>query len=300
MGWRYIIIDDARRINYKLNNIGILQGEEPIWINLDEIDCIIIEDSKCNITVRLAVELSRKGIIVIFCSENHQPIGILQTLDDNKRTSKYSKTQINWNNVTKRTIWKKIIQHKILLQKQVLLMCNKLEKISLLCDYISHVEDGDATNREGLAAKVYFFQLFGKKFIRERNADDIINSSLNYIYQVVRSKITQEIVGHGYIPCFGIYHCSEYNYFNLADDLIEVFRPLCDYYVIKLIEKEKPEYMYPLYKEKIVSILLEIVYIKNTRQKLCEAIQIYVNSVLNAFEQENIDIISFPDFVYDK
>ena len=48
------------------------------------------------------------------------------------------------------------------------------------------VEDGDPTNREGLAAKVYFRELFGEGFSRERRDEGIINSSLNYIYQIVR------------------------------------------------------------------------------------------------------------------
>ncbi|MFR5891890.1 MAG: hypothetical protein ACLUG4_05360 [Bacilli bacterium] len=50
-----------------------------------------------------------------------------------------------------------------------------------------------------------FTELFGLDFIRTRNATDIVNSSLNYIYQVVRAKIAQEIISHGYISSLGIF-----------------------------------------------------------------------------------------------
>lgn len=162
------------------------------------------------------------------------------------------------------------------------------------------VEDGDPTNREGLAAKVYFRELFGEGFSRERRDEGIINSSLNYIYQIVRSKIAQVIVGHGYIPSLGIFHISEYNYFGFADDLIEVFRPICDHYVMKLLQKEDVKFMSPIFKEKLVGILLEKVEIRGTKQKISEAIKIFVRSVTDALTSQKLDTLQFPLFVYEK
>ena len=43
MGWRTICINEAIRLNYKLNSLGVLQKDEIVWINLDEIDIIIVE-----------------------------------------------------------------------------------------------------------------------------------------------------------------------------------------------------------------------------------------------------------------
>ena len=60
MGWRIIYIEEATRINYKLNSIGIMYKEEIIWICLDEIDFIIIETLTCNVTIKLLSELSKK------------------------------------------------------------------------------------------------------------------------------------------------------------------------------------------------------------------------------------------------
>ena len=33
----------------------------------------------------------------------------------------------------------------------------------------------------------------------------------------------------------GVFHCNEYNSFNLVDDLMEPFRPLMDYWIDKEI-----------------------------------------------------------------
>ena len=243
MGWRTICINEAIRLNYKLNSLGVLQKDEIVWINLDEIDIIIVETHMCNLSLKLLSELASKGITMIVCGEDHMPIGNFISINDNQRTAKFNRLQMEWDQKSKQLLWQKIIKHKILLQMIVLYKNNKKDKVGILSKYIEEVELGDITNREGLAAKVYFHELFGLDFIRTRNATDIINSSLNYIYQVVRAKIAQEIISHGYISSLGIFHCSEYNYFGFADDLIEVYRPIIDYYVIQLIIKENVSFM---------------------------------------------------------
>ena len=299
MGWRTICINEAIRLNYKLNSLGVLQKDEIIWINLDEIDVIIVETLMCNISLKLLSELANKGITMIVCGENHMPIGNFISVNDNQRTAKFNRVQIEWDQKTKQLLWQKIIKHKILLQMIVLYKNNKNDKVSILKKYIEEVDLGDITNREGLAAKIYFHELFGLDFIRTRNATEIVNSSLNYIYQVVRAKIAQEIISHGYISSLGIFHCSEYNYFGFADDLIEVYRPIIDYYVIQLIIKENISFMSSSYKEKLLSILYTIILYDNKKQKLIESIKLFVISVTDGLSNKQIERINFPYF-YDE
>lgn len=75
MGWRTICINEAIRLNYKLNSLGVLQKDEIVWINLDEIDIIIVETLMCNLSLKLLSELASKGITMIVCGEDHMPIG---------------------------------------------------------------------------------------------------------------------------------------------------------------------------------------------------------------------------------
>lgn len=78
---------------------------------------------------------------------------------------------------------------------------------------------------EALSAKEYF-SLYHKGL--SRRVEDPINSRLNYGYAVVRSAIARKLVATGFHPTFGIYHDSQLNAFNLADDLIEPYRAMVD------------------------------------------------------------------------
>ncbi len=67
-----------------------------------------------------------------------------------------------------------------------------LGTIQLLADYRDHIELGDKTNREGHAAKVYFNELFGKKFVRlTQQETDTINAGLNYGYAIFRAQLAR-------------------------------------------------------------------------------------------------------------
>ena len=91
----------------------------------------------------------------------------------------------------------------------------------LLQGYLEEITYGDATNREGHAAKVYFNALFGKDFTR--TDDLLINTALNYGYSILLSAFNREIVLNGYLTQLGLFHDNMFNRFNLASDLMEPF-----------------------------------------------------------------------------
>lgn len=47
----------------------------------------------------------------------------------------------------------------------------------------------------------------------------------------MRSTIEKYLIVYGYEPSIGIFHKSTLNNFNLADDIIEAYRPLVDLFV---------------------------------------------------------------------
>jgi CRISPR-associated protein Cas1 len=95
----------------------------------------------------------------------------------------------------------------------------------------ANVRSGDPENLEGQAAAFYFPHLFGNGFFR--GEEGWINAALNYGYAILRGAIARGLVAHGLHPVQGIFHASEQNAFNLADDLIEPFRPLVDLWVFQ-------------------------------------------------------------------
>ena len=96
-----------------------------------------------------------------------------------------------------------------------------------------NVKSADADNREGIAAKIYWSELFGTDFIRSRDGLPP-NNLLNYGYTILRAAVTRSIMGSGLFPAFGIFHRNRYNAFPLADDLMEPYRPFVDELVYNL------------------------------------------------------------------
>lgn len=87
---------------------------------------------------------------------------------------------------------------------------------------------------EARAAREYWRRLF-PRFTRS-DSQDLRNSLLDYGYAVVRGCVARSCVAAGLLPCFGVHHHSAANAFNLADDLIEPFRPIVDSRVFDLTE----------------------------------------------------------------
>lgn len=292
MSFRTILINKSSRISLDLNNIVVLYEEEKFYINLDEINTIIIEDPRCNISLKLLTELCEKGINLVLTNSSHMPVGCVTTLYNNARASKKIISQINWQNDMKKILWTEIVKHKIYNQIQTLKLLNKNSKLEILKGYLNALELGDISNREGLASRTYFKELFGVDF--KRFNEDTINFTLNYVYQIIRSKIAQEIVANGYNPSLGIFHKSEYNQFNLADDFIEVFRPIVDYFAYQILLNSEWEYLTPSLKTELINILNERIKFQNVDQKIKNSIIFYLQNLFNFLETGDISRLQFP------
>jgi CRISPR-associated protein Cas1 len=295
MGFRTVIIDQAVRINLDLNNIVVYYQSEYFYVNLDEINTIIISDPRCNVTLKLLSTLCEKGITTIFTNSSHMPIGTLTTLYNHSRAAKKNRVQINWDDEVKRFLWTEIIRNKIILQKEVLKKVNKTEKINILEQYIKEIKEGDITNREGLASRTYFKELFGDDF--KRFNDDMINFALNYSYQIIRAKISQEIVAQGYNPSYGIFHKSEYNTFNLADDFIEVYRPIIDYNVYLLLLNDKNEFFTSDLKQELCNIINKKVIYNYSKYKIYLSIELFLQSMFSFLETGEVKYLVFPELL---
>lgn len=297
MAFRTILISEATKINLDLNNIVIRYNGDNYYINLDEISTLVLDDARCLVSIKLLSELCEKGISVILTDGSHKPVGTLTTLYNNVRAPKKNKEQITWDENLKGYLWTEIVKNKIKNQMEVLKLLHKAEKMQILEEYINTIEFGDKTNREGIASRTYFKELFGISF--KRFNEDIINFCLNYAYQIIRSKISQEIVALGYQPSFGICHKNEYNTFNLADDFIEVFRPIIDYYVYKILNESVDEYLTPSLKGKLVNIVNERVEYRNSSYKIHNVITFYLQDLTNFLENGDLSKINFPKIIWN-
>ena len=292
MALRTVVLDKASKINLDLNNLVVLYNEESFNICLDEIDTIVIEDPRCYVSLRLLTELCSSGINIILTNSSHMPVGTISTLYNNTRASKNIIKQINWKKDVKEILWTSIVYNKISAQMLTLINNNKRDKLSILSDYLNGISLGDITNREGLASRTYFKELFGSTF--KRFSEDLINFALNYTYQIIRSKISQEIISLGYNSALGIFHKSEYNSFNLADDFIECFRPIVDNFVYRILNDSESDYLTPDIKNQLVNIINERIYYNQIEQKIKNCIPLYLQNMFCFLETNDNNKLIFP------
>ena len=287
MSFRTVVIRKQSRISYKNNFLVVKQENDEKYIHLSEIDTIIVDSVSVSISAYLLREIADNKINIIFCDEKHNPFGELTPYYSKHNSSKIIKKQISWKQKDKDKIWTEIVKNKILNQALLLKKVSS-EKYDLVFSYINEVVDGDKTNREGHAAKVYFNSLYGKFFVR--NADDSINSALNYGYALLLSTINKEVINNGYLTQLGLHHKNEFNEFNLSCDLMEPFRVLIDNFVYYNQERK-----FDLdYKLDIVSILNNTYKYNNKNYTLKDIIKIFVKNTLEAAN----NLSNYVGFVY--
>lgn len=278
MSWRTVIVSNKCKLSYK-NNYLIIRNEEVQMIHLSEVNIVVIDSTQVSITSYLISEFSKRKIKVIFCDELRNPTAELMPYYGAHNTSKKVLEQIKWKDDIKSKVWKEIVKQKIYQQYTVLELSKRIKDERLL-QYIEEVKDGDVTNREGHAAKVYFNSLFGNEFSRSLECDT--NSALDYGYSILLSTFNKEIVSKGYITQLGINHKNEFNFFNLSCDLMEPFRPIVDAVVYSSIGQPFDK----SYKYKLINVLNFKVKIDGKEQFVSNAIPIYVKSIIDAIEQE--------------
>lgn len=215
MSFRTVVITRQSKINYKNRFLVVKHDSDETYIHLSEIDTIIVDSISVSISAYLLKELSDNKINIIFCDEKHNPYGELSSFYSRHNSSKKIKEQFEWKKALKDELWTKIVENKIINQANLLKKIHS-EKYELVISYVAEITPGDKTNREGHSAKVYFNELFGKKF--SRNDDSNINAALNYGYAVLLSTINKEIINNGFLTQMGIHHKNEYNEFNLTCD----------------------------------------------------------------------------------
>lgn len=288
MGWRTVLISGRAKLDLKLNNM-VIRKEETVKIHIPEIAILIIESTTVSITTALIERLVEEKIKIIFSGKDHNPIGEIVNYYNKHNSVSIIRKQISWTECIKKKVWTEIIKEKIKNQA-ILVSYESMENSNLLLNYVLEIKDGDTSNREGHAAKVHFNTLFGKNFIR--NEDNAINSMLNYGYTLLLSTFTREITASGYLTQIGIFHDNQFNYYNLASDLMEPLRPMID----RIVYLNYPEYFGKEEKLEILTIFEKEVLIGATKYTLLNAISEYCKSVFKALEEGDVELIKFIDY----
>ncbi len=236
MGFRQVYIKTALELRLKNNNVLIVKKEENIELPLEDINVIFLEDPYTKITSCLLTELSKYSISMIICDKSYMPSSHILPYNNHYLQTKNLELQIQASTIFNNNLWKQIISKKIENQSLVVsFTTNDETTIEKLKEYIKNIKVGDKDNKESIAARIFFVNLYGEDFIRFGTSS--ITYALNYGYSIIHGAIVRILSFLGLNTCFGIWHESNLNAYNLASDLIEPFRPIVDYYVYWNIDR---------------------------------------------------------------
>jgi len=294
LSWRIVYITESEEMKLYLDNLKVINKGQEVLIPLSDIHTIVVDNPRTIVTGRLMNKLTEYHILLIFCNEKHHPNVFSLGLYSHYRVYGVLHKQIGWSDQAKGEMWQKIIKIKIRNQASVLEYLNKnSESIKHLRRLSDRVEFEDGDNREGHAAKLYFNELFGKEFRRERNSVDSYNAALNYGYIVLRACVAKTVVAYGLHPSFGIGHRNQFNAFNLVDDCMEVFRPIVDIWVAMTVEQE--DYLTLETKQLLIRRLSAKVKIGGQNQTVLNAIDLFVQSFIRAMNDNNNKQLVYPE-----
>jgi len=254
VSWRSVLISKPGRLSYSQNRLVIEQGNAPVSVPLEDIAVIVLDCRELQLSAPLLSECAAVGVSIIVIDESHMPSGVLLPLLTHSRAFGVMRAQMAISKPLKKRLWQVIVQQKIRNQAACISGDVPLRQLARIAN---QVKSGDPDNREAAAAGVYFKALFGESYLRREPT--LLTGAQNFGYAILRSAIGRALVMHGLMPALGLHHDNERNAFNLADDLIEPFRPLVDREVSSWSESHgytaDEERLTPKLKQLLVGIL---------------------------------------------
>jgi CRISPR-associated protein Cas1 len=297
MTFQNLIITQPTRLNFANNCIVISQeSEQNISIPLSNINIILLDHYQISISSILMRECIQNNVPIICCDDKHLPNGIMHGYNTHHQSSRILEMQIDLSVPLKKQIWKIIVANKILSQAFNLKNIGSKKYLQLL-HCIDNIKSGDTGNIEAITAKIYFAEMY-ENF--RRFDSDKTNIMLNYGYSILRSTIAKYLVVSGLNPALGVFHHNQFNNFNLADDIIEMFRYLVDTKVLAYYSEDQNANLTKNDKLFLFEIFKERVLFKNGSFILINAIEKVIQSFQRVVKTKDIKELEMPMHKIDK
>jgi CRISPR-associated protein Cas1 len=295
MAWRGLHISQATRLSLADNQIVVKQDDSEARVPIEDIAWIVLDSPRVTLSTALMSACMDAGMVVITTDRTHTPSGMLLPFHRHHRQGEIAGLQTNLSAPLKKRLWQAVIRAKIDNQANNLLICGRDATALRAMGHL--VGSGDPDNTEARAARTYWPRLFSD-FVRE-DASDKRNALLNYGYAVVRSAVARALVAVGLIPAFGLNHASVTNAFNLADDMVEPFRPYVDQQVWQLTAKGTVAQGETTVEERrtLASILTETTMFGAERVTLLTATEQSAESLIRALQTNSAAVLQLPRMV---
>ncbi len=225
MAWRGLHLTQPSRLSLADDQVVVCQNDGEVRLALEDVAWIVIDSPRTSLTASLIAACMNFGVAVIFTDATHTPSGIALPFHRHHRQADVAIKQVSASAPLKKRLWQSLVRAKIENQAAALEAVNASGGHTLR-EMAKRVGSGDPSNIEAQAARYYWGQLW--KDFRRQDDGDRRNKLLNYGYAVVRSGVARALVASGLLPALGLKHASVSNAFNLADDVVEPFRPFID------------------------------------------------------------------------
>jgi len=296
MAWRGLHISRPARLSLKSRRLVVEQDEdEPLSFPLEDVAWVVLDTPQATASAALMSACLQAGIPVVYSDDKHIPCGVLLPFHQHWQQAGVARAQIAAGEPLKKRLWQAIVRRKIENQAAVLDRA-QAEGAGTLREMTGHVRSGDPGNVEARAARFYWQQLF--EDFRRQDESDLRNAMLNYGYAVLRAGIARGLVAAGLLPAFGIHHAGAQNAFNLADDLLEVLRPVADWAAFCLSghgRRPEEKTLTRDHRQALVGVMTEAVVIEGEQLTVLPAVDRVVASLVRALSGEGADALVLPN-----
>lgn len=295
MAWRGLHIGDPARLSLKSGQLHFdKRDESSITFPIEDIAWIVLDTQQIEITAALMAACMQSSVPIICSDEKHIPCGVLLPFHQHWHQARVARSQIEASAPLNKRLWRSIIRQKIENQAAVLER-NQIDGAATLRSMSSHVKSGDTGNVEARAARFYWQRLFND--FRRNDDSDLRNAMLNYAYAILRGAVSRGVVAAGLLPAFGIHHHNAQNAFNLADDLLEVFRPIADQLVFELSnygERPADTVLKREVRQQLVGVMSQTVILTQEQMTILPAIDRAVASLVQCYSSNEANKIELP------
>lgn len=292
MVWRSVVVSRPARLRREHYSLAIEQ-DETAFVPFEDIAVIVLNHREITLTHPVLSACGEYGISLFATGDTHHPSGVFLPFLTHSRATRWLRLQLDIPRPLAKQTWATIVRQKISNQAACLLLAGA-EGADRMESYARRVRSGDSERMEGQAAAFYFSKLFGQDF--QRGQEQWTNAALNYGYAILRGTIARGLVAHGLLPSIGLFHASEQNAFNLADDLIEPFRPLVDLYVAKQPAADNSE-LQPTDKAALVGLLNVDMATPRGVTSVLDAIEQTVESLARIYESGAESVLELPTLI---
>jgi CRISPR-associated protein Cas1 len=295
VAWRGVHITQAARLSLADMQIVVSREDGEIRLPIEDVAWMVIDTPQVSLSTALLSACMDAGMVIVTTDRTHTPSGMILPFHRHHRQAEIATLQVGVSAPLKKRLWQTVVQAKIANQAELLEIIG--QDAAALRAMMRLVGSGDSDNVEARAARAYWPRLYAD-FIRD-DANDKRNALLNYGYAVVRSAVARALVAAGLLPAFGVNHASITNAFNLADDMIEPFRPFVDRTVWDLTDKGRVNKGETTVEERrnLASLLTGEARVGSETVSLLVATERVAESLIRAMEMASAPLLLLPRLV---